>query len=1207
MNKKTIVNRTLPLIIALFVVIVVAICVTAFSGSKATPMVENKNEAYLTVDLGYEKPIVISKEELYGKLKNGSNGLAYLVDILDAKLLSENGYMQKVTDEKIKEAIEEAIFGADYEFDPENVDADNDKIETYVKNMYASYGIEIKKESIQVKDSALNISLAGEEALKEYFTLSVARKAYTLDKMGEDQKTSYEEFIKAYEEYLVELYKYNEKEVTTAPTKPTDASTVTSSSVQADFETENADSYWALVVKYATKAEAEQALLQVGVVIYNSKWYAYQPNIDLKDYKNEDGTLEYKTLASYYSANGTELNKFEIQSKLIELYNNSVKADERLVKGVNYTVDELTKAQYDALADTIKDKKYTEIKAEGKESVYKAVLFKNEIVKDAEGNADFTAKENALYYADEKLSKLDSSILSYVKSLSALYADGSVWSKCYSNSIQAKGSYYVLAFKFTTIEATDFDDEEAYGKFYDEDKYEDGVAEEQLADLQIGYVPYTRDAEGNLTFNYDGNKYWAKVEELLKDKVSTTKVNEYMAKLRYENDLVIYDELIEQEYMNTYTSDYEATKKASKKVVAKLTIEGKAFEVTAEDLYAKLEAALGGITAADAYQYHNVLAQNDVIDYGKYLSGAALDNCVIITEYALAAKGSNEPLTKWVKADHEGLVEFTNVDGTAEYDVLVRKGTKGEAKTTEKFEAAAIEADDDSSKKTTVTVTVSNDAHYHDPENTYNGLDDTITSLKLYFTNGNFADYGFDASYGWKNFLRDYFATYYGITINSNEDLKLYYVYEDTVEHISEELAKTNEEAWTNVYLPYMQQAYDKFFSVDAVHFLISVKDSDGKMADPAAEDTAWTKEQKAAAEELYNLVYQILKKTKASSQATVLNSIVDAFDAAPKFVANVAQNTAAQQEYINELLEAKNDAASGELVTPVEYTAEFKGITLEVSKYKTLGLEVKYEDLGTVTADQMVENFENALKLMWNTQNVKDAGMQSGTALESNEFYADYEGAEEYLTTEFGYHVLIANKFTGKPVSKVEGTDKSFIVTLPSLEDVLVYEEDGEEVDNLPDYSISQITTYYANIAKDFAQSYYYQLTVMKNLVEVLNGNTLTFANAAAKERTLKLAEYYIETYYEGLTYISVGYKAATNLMDIFVESYNAYEFAVKNADAEYVEKYAPQVETLKTILSVAEKAVASVNVAELNATETEEFNELKAKFEAAKAAFNK
>ena len=1174
MNKKTIVSRTLPLILALLVVIVVAVCVTVFSGDKKTPMVENKNEAYLTVDLGYDKPIIISKEELYGKLKNGSNGLSYLVDILDKKLLSEKGYVQKVTDEEIKEAVEEAIFGKDYEFDPENLDADNEKIEAYIKNMFASYGINVKKESIEIKDSALSVSLTGEDALKEYFTLSLARKAYTREKMGEDQKTSYEEFIKAYEEYLVELKKYKDDEITTAPTEPTDASVVTSSAVQADFESENADSYWALVVKYATKAEAEQALLQEGVVIYNSKWYEYQGIIDLNDYKKEDGSLEYKTLASYYSAKGTELEQYDIQLKLIALYNNSVKAGEELKEGVHFTVD----------------------------ATAKKVTFFNEIAKDAEGNVDFEATENALYYADEKLNKLDSSIRSYIKSLSALYTEGAVWSKCFSNSIQSKGSYYVLAFKFTTIEATDFDDEEAYGKFYDEDKYENGVDEDALAELQVGYVPYTRDAEGNLTFNYDGNKYWAEVEKLLADKVSNTKVDEYMAKLRVENELVIYDALIEAQYVKTYSSEYETTKKASSDVVAKLTIDGKAFEVTAEDLYAKLESVFGGITAADAYQYHNVLAQNDVIDYEKYLNGASLDNCVIITEYALANPGSTTPVTKWLKADHDGLVEFANVDGTAEYDVLVRKGVKGEEKTVEVLEGFELEADDDSAKKTTMTLTVSNEAHYHDPENTYKGLDETITSLKLYFTNGNFADYGYDAAYGWKNFLRDYFATYYGITINDNNDLKLYYIYEDTVTHITEEIAKTDEELWNNVYVPYMQQAYDNFFSVDAVHFLISVKDDEGQMADPAAEDTAWTEAQKAAAEELYELVYSILRKTKQSSQAKVLGEIAEAFEAAPKFVKGIAQTTAAQQEYIDKKY-AIEDKDSKDTITPIEYTATFKGITLEVSKYKTLGLEVKYEDLGTVTAGQMVENFENALKLMWNTMNVQDSGMQSGTSLESNEFYADYAKDAEYLTTEFGYHVLIANKFTGKAVAKAD--DKNFVITLPSYKDVLVYEEDGEAVDNLPDFSIKQIETYYAPVAKDFTQSYWYQLNVMKNLVaELSNGNALQFANAAAKERTLALAEHYIETYYNGLTYVATGYKAAKNLMNIFVDSVEAYEFAKANADQEYVDKYAASVETLKTILAAAEKAVAEVKVAELNGTETKEFNELKAEFEAAKAA---
>ena len=255
-----------------------------------------------------------------------------------------------------------------------------------------------------------------------------------------------------------------------------------------------------------------------------------------------------------------------------------------------------------------------------------------------------------------------------------------------------------------------------------------------------------------------------------------------------------------------------------------------------------------------------------------------------------------------------------------------------------------------------------------------------------------------------------------------------------------------------------------------------------------------------------------------------------------------------------------------------------------------------------------MVENFENALKLMWNTQNVKDAGMQSGTALESNEFYDDYAQESEYLTTEFGYHVLIANKFTGKAVDELDENNKKYIITLPSYEDVLVYEADGEEVDDLPDYNISQIETYYSTVAKDFSQSYWYQLNVMKQLIASINeGNKLQFANAAAKERTLKLAEHYVDTYYGSLTYIAKGYKAATNLMEIFVDAYNGYDFAVKNADADYVEKFAAKVENLKVILTAAEDAIKEVKDAELNGTETKEFNELKAEFDAAKEAFNK
>lgn len=1212
MNKKTILNRTLPLIVALLVIIVVAVCVTVFTGNEKKPMVDKSDETYLTIDLGYEKPIYITKGEVYSKLLNGDTGLTYLVNILDKELLTANGYISKVTEADIKKAIEEEIFGEDYEFDPENLDADNEKIKSFKQSMYLSYGMEIKDSSLEIKDAALSVSLTGETALKDYYTLIVAREKYTRDQMGEDQKESYEKFIKEYEEYLVELKKFDDEEISTAPTEPTDESVITSSSVKTDYESENKDNYWALVVSYATKAEAEQALLQVGVVIYNSKWYEYKGFIDLKDSKNFDEDGEpYTSLANYYKEEGTELLKCEIQLKLIELYNNAA-GEEALKEGVHYTIDTKTKAEYDALSDSLKAEKYTEIKSEEEngESTYKAVIF-NTTAKD-----DEDATENELFYTGDKLDNLDSSILSYIKSLTALYTDGASWTKCYSNSIQAKGSYYVLAFKFSTIEATDFDD--VYGEFYDDDKYENGATKDQLDDLKLGYVTYTRDSEGNLTFNYSGNKYWQKVEELLDDAVTSAKINEYMAKLRYESDLIILDKDIEDKYVSTYTSDYKESKKSDKEIIAKVEIEGKEFSVSAEDLYVQIEKALGAITAADAYQYHNVLSQSDVIDYGKYLSGAKLDDCVYITEYALAKAGTTTAITKWLKADHDGIVEFTKVDGTAKYDVLVRKATKGEEKKIEKFDAFKVEAEDSESTKTTISVTVSDASHYHDPETTYNELDDQISALKVYFTNGNFESYGYAASYGWKNFLKDYFASYYGITINNNEDLKLYYLYEDTVSHITEEIAVLEQEngkatteaqeIWNTIYLPYMQKAYDEYFSIDAIHFLVSVNDEEGNISDPNAEDTAWTAEQKAAAEELYALVYKILRKTKSTKQASVLEEIVSAFEAAPKFIIGVEQTTEAQQKYFDEnvLYVEKNE--NGDIIDKaIQYTAEFKGITLEVSRYKTLGLNVKYEDLGTVTAGSMVEPFENALKLMWNTKQVSDAGMQEGTALESNEFYDEYAGEGEYLITEFGYHVLIANKFTGRTTAKITVNTKDVqkLVTLPSLEHVLIYQADGEEVDDLLDYNISQIETYYSSIAEDFTTSYWYQIGVMKELVNDLqNTNKLTYASSSAKAQAIKIANLYIDTYYDSLSYVTKDYDYAMDIMEIFVEAYNAKAFAIENGSEDYVANYTISDANLDIILAAAEKAVSKTY--DMNTTEANEYQELKAKYEAAKQAWN-
>ena len=54
-----------------------------------------------------------------------------------------------------------------------------------------------------------------------------------------------------------------------------------------------------------------------------------------------------------------------------------------------------------------------------------------------------------------------------------------------------------------------------------------------------------------------------------------------------------------------------------------------------------------------------------------------------------------------------------------------------------------------------------------------------------------------------------------------------------------------------------------------------------------------------------------------------------------------------------------------------------------------------------------------------------------------------------------------------------------------------------------------------------------------------------LSFVNADNKAKVEKIAEYYIDTYYSSLTYISVGYDHAMDLMEIFTDAYNGYAFA--------------------------------------------------------------
>ncbi len=1246
MNSKKVLNRILPLIIALAVILIVAISCTVFSGSNKAPKIDDPNGAYLSVDLGNNnfgeaQTIVISRDKIYNDLKTQS-GLQVLVDLIDTKLLTDKNYIQKVTDDEIKEAVVEAIFPNGYDSEETEYDDAITTIKAYIDRMYVYYGIEINKDHIEIDNQEIKVTLTGEDNLAKYYRIILARKAFARERLEEDQKENYEKFIDEYEEYLADLYEYEQGDTKTAPTKPTEGTTITAASVQSNHETNNIDSYWTLFVTYQTEAEAQKALLQEGVVIFSSTWYRYD---GIDPATHEPYTSSHYTAAT---ADVHALDRYEIMEVLIRLYNNAYAAKAPgfpnalnpsanlvLKDGTHYEKKKITSASYEALeaADkvyytpyiisiaefnslaanekvlytfkTITAAEYKKLGAELSSKyvvsstdseeyqayeIYRGVIFKTEVVnttdKDDKVVWDEDATENTLYYTKARLTAVDSSIFSYIKSLSSAYTEGVTWTKTYTNSIQTKGNYYIVGVKLSSIIVETY--EQAYGTLYDEDAYEeDGTIS------NLGYIKYTLDADGNKVFDYENDKYWAKVLELLDNSVSSAIINNYMAELRNDYGLIIYDDSIETSYTSTYTSDYKTTKKNNSTIVAKLNWKDddnkkQTFEVSAQEIFNVLEENYGALAGIDSFQYEYVLYQNEVIDYAKYKAGASLKNSVIITEYALAKKGTTDPVTSWTKVTSEGTITFKKMNATEEYDVLVRTRTsKGTPKIVTDSSLTYV-ADDSTSTKTNIVLTVYADETDDSPETKFNDIATQIETMKLSFSNGSFESEGYPASYGWKNFLRDYFKTM-GLTVTNNDELKLYYIYEMTVSKMMEDLSAVNGDNWNEYYLPFMQNAYDKYFSVNYTHFLIYVLDSKGSISSMKDADTAWTDEQKAASEELYQVVYQILKKSRPSNHSSVLEKIVTAFNTSPKFIADIAYNTASQQAHIN-IDGIYYDTYYDD--SQIEYTVNISGIDIKVSEYKSLGLVVKTES-GTATADQMVSEFEKAVRDMWLQQEKADTGMQEGTALETTLYYDDMidNSKGEFLTTQYGYHVLVATKFTARSVK-----DK-VIIGLPSYENVLIYEKDGEEVDDLTDLEIASIENYYSLIKTDFENSAWFQLNMVKNALELVTQGKFDW-NTSNNAKATRAVEYYVDSYQASLTYLKNDYdlslallKAATLSMEIAVKDYNNVT-----------------VENMGIINASVAKAFAKVTLTldKYTQTQIDDFNEAKQAYDDALAAYN-
>lgn len=404
----------------------------------------------------------------------------------------------------------------------------------------------------------------------------------------------------------------------------------------------------------------------------------------------------------------------------------------------------------------------------------------------------------------------------------------------------------------------------------------------------------------------------------------------------------------------------------------------------------------------------------------------------------------------------------------------------------------------------------------------WNELLENVQALKNNFAGNAFSSYGYPSSYGWKNFLRDFYLAYYGTLITSDEDLMVYYIYQDALSNMADAsndyLVNTDLQA---EFERLMQEEENKYFNVGGYHLLISVYEEDGStMINPLDEesDVKWTEAQINGAKELHaEIVEKILT---ATNPETVLEDFVTAYNAAPYYTLygtdgkTLSTPTLDNQPELNDKGKAPYlyTGLAGELSLP-------EADAINLSKYKSLGLSVKYESLSSFGAGKMVEEFETYAKDVWTSLRSEGLIQYNNADKKWETIEPQTPAKDQYLVTEYGYHVFVvtsAEGFAGTTPTESTEADatlstpaevkkefieyfvpttallKKYVEIIESDEYKAVLENDnyssGDEDDYLKEkgftaHQIASIENYYSAIATELTGSYVTSLNLILGL----------------------------------------------------------------------------------------------------------------------------
>ena len=1067
MSGSALLKKALPVLLVFVIIITIAGVVTGIKASeKDVPQINDSEKIYLSIEedgLTYE----ISRGEMYENLKS-TMGTSALINTVNKMILSVEknsegvSFYEGVSLDKIHEEIDEAVYGEDgkEKLTDEEI---AEKEEDFLKSMYSSYGYRAEE-------------IYGTE-IENHYRLVLAKEDYAkaqLEKAIETQNSKAE--------------------------KDDDEDPYFTDDDIDDYHSDNYyKKYWGIIVPFVTKEEAENALQQLGVGIDTAKdVWVHLEVIEEKD-DNQNGTGVFKT--KY----GDPLTSAEVVETFIKLYNlvYGYKSENGavLTEGTDYKVVDV-KAEVDALKNLASE---LTTKYEADEDVAATVTSIKDAIAALEtvlaankySTANLTAAIEKFVAANDKVA--ENTDEDQAEKLKESAKEDAVAFKALVEGLNDKG--YIFD---TTLEESPL--------FYDNEKLSgyNSTLPNKFNNTYTIYQPFATDSKAGSTnvkpswytdelLGLSSNSYYVfalKLDEIaiptiedVKDEIieklkeaelTSNYIETKMAQLRENYSLVIYDEDLEAEYttsMESYDVEHESTKEESSENVAQFT----QFTYTKADVSSKKE-------------FKSVRKQND---------GIYVYNNGVYEE----VKKYNENETYYTRKAGE-VVTLTAEDFFKEMDKSYGMSLALSELSYQRFlynKALNVYKDMNTGEWLGEDGEAKRDQFIED-----------IETQRLNFLAGGYTSYGYDpANMSWNEFMK---ALYGAENENELADSFLYndiladftatlnYIVEvdDEGNYVNTNYKELVESDLWKLYQEKMEEVLADYFSVSGIHFLVSRYEDPANSVSSSAsplDPKEWTDTQKELAKELIKDVISYLEVSKADYKTT-LTEIVTAFKESPLYV------------------DGKAPVIYDEEGNEVKYTLTKAEVTIDVAKYKTAGLYVKYEDLSTFTNGQMVETFNDAVKAIWD----KDI---------ADEVYDRVTVLQDPIETEFGYHLYI--NLASNEVVKYDSYEikvnedgtweyvyedeektehKTVEAVFPQLYEVLLY-CDEETKAELTSGASKAVETYYSAIAGEIASQYFTYVCQYTDILSLLTDASCQSTNYT-KADLEKIIDINIEAWFE-------------------------------------------------------------------------------------------